>query len=98
MATNRNRKTARRTPRGTNAAGIQKQINTDYEYLVKDYQKLFLELWQRPVTKFVLGGVALGAVFGILKKYPEVNTFVSENVESIRTKIDGVIHSRDELA
>lgn len=96
MATTRNRRTARLTKRGTNAGGIQKQINQDYVNIIRDYRKLGVELLRKPVTRYVLGGVALTALVPfVLRMFrnEEVQTFVRDNVESIRTRIDGVIHS-----
>lgn len=69
MATTR--RVARNTQKGTNAMGIQKKINEDYAILWRDYQKLFVELWRKPMTKFVLGGFALSAVVPFLLKDQE---------------------------
>lgn len=71
MASNRNRRSARNTPTGENAAGIQKKINQDYAILFKDYKKLFTELWRKPMTKVILGGFALSAVVPFFLKEQE---------------------------
>jgi len=98
MATNRNRRSARVTRTGTNAGGIQRQINQDYVNLIRDYKKLGVELFRRPMTRYILGGVALTvAVPYILRmlRNEEVVTFVRDNVDNIRTRIDGYIHTAD---
>jgi hypothetical protein len=96
MASNRNRRSARVTKTGSNAAGIQRQINQDYVNIIRDYRKLGVELFRKPMTRYVLGGVALTALVPyVLRMFrnEEVQTFVRDNVEGIRTRIDGVIHS-----
>ncbi len=92
MATTRNRRTAR----AKSVMGVQKQINTDFEYLMRDYVKLGSALLRRPIARYVLGGVALTVVSPfILRMFrrPEVQTFITDNVEGIRSRIDGMIHS-----
>lgn len=94
MATNRRRKT--RT--GSNLGGIQRQINRDYMNFIRDYRKLGVELFRRPMTRYILGGVALTvAVPYVLRmlRNEEVVTFVRDNVDNIRTRIDGYIHTAD---
>jgi cytochrome c biogenesis factor len=95
MASN-NRRTPRNTKTGSSAMGIQRKINRDYATLARDYGKLAVELWQKPVTKFVLAGVAIGAVVSLARKNPQISSFVSENVGALRTRIDDVIHSGEE--
>lgn len=92
MATTRNRRTAR----AKSVVGVQKQINTDFEYLMRDYVKLGSALLRRPIARYILGGVALTVVSPfILRMFrrPEVQTFITDNVEGIRSRIDGMIHS-----
>lgn len=99
MAARRNRRTARLTRTGSNAAGIQKQINQDYMDLVRDYGKLGVELMRKPMTRYILGGVALTALVPYVLRFfrdPEVQTFVRDNVDTIRTRIDGIIHSGED--
>ncbi len=94
MATTRNRRTARTK----SIVGVQKQINTDYEYLIRDYAKLGAALMRRPLTRFILGGVALTVISPyILRMFrsDEVQTFVRDNVEGIRSRVDGFMHSSD---
>jgi hypothetical protein len=64
MATNStlNKKSVRNTLNGQNAMGIQRKINDDYAELLKDYGKLFVELWRKPMTKYILGGLALSVI------------------------------------
>lgn len=88
MAANRNRRTARKTTSGSNATGIQKQINTDYEYLLRDYKNLGLELWKKPITKFIVSGFSLGIVVSLLGKYTNVNDFASDKLRLIKNKFD----------
>jgi hypothetical protein len=98
MAATRNRRTARVTKRGTNAGGIQRQINQDYANIIRDYRKLGVELFRKPVTRYILGGVALTALVPFVMnmfRNEEVQTFVRDNVEGIRTRIDGMIHTAD---
>ncbi len=95
MATTRNRRVTRRT----SAMGIQRQINTDYAALVRDYGKLGAKLLSKPLTRYVLGGVALTVLSPfVLRMFrnPEVQTFITDNVEGIRSRIDGMIHSGEE--
>jgi len=69
MATTRSvRQNVRNTKTGANAKNIQKAINNDFAILLRDYKKLGLELWQFPITKFIVGGAALGALAPILMK------------------------------
>ncbi len=78
--------------------GIQKQINQDYKYLAKDYGMLGSELLKRPVTRYILGGVALMTLAPFVMRFfrrEEVQTFFRDNVQGIRSRIDDVIHSRD---
>ncbi len=96
MASTRNRRTARVTKTGRNAGGIQRQINQDYVNIIRDYRKLGVELFRKPMTRYVLGGIALTALvpFALrMFRNEEVQTFVRDNVEEIRTRIDGMIHS-----
>lgn len=71
------RRNARVTRTGSNAMGIQKKINEDYEILAKDYGKLFVELWRIPLTKYLLGGLALGALVPLLKNEKVIDFFKS---------------------
>jgi hypothetical protein len=91
MAAIRNRKTAKRTSAGRNAIGVQKQINTDYEYLLRDYKNLALELWKKPLVKVIVGGFSLGAVVSLLNKYTNVNDFASDKLRLIKNKFDEVL-------
>jgi hypothetical protein len=97
MASTRTRRTSTRATRtGSNALRVQKQINQDYVNLIRDYRKLGVALFRKPMTRYVLGGVAITAlvpVFLRMFRNEEVQTFVRDNVEEIRTRIDGVIHS-----
>lgn len=95
MAANRNRKTAKRTPKGSNAIGMQKQINTDYEYLLRDYKNLGLELWRKPIVKFIVGGFSLGAVVSLLGKYTTVNDFASDKLRLIKNKFDDALDTAE---
>ena len=95
MATTRNRRSARVTSR-TSAMKIQKRINRDYAQLARDYGKLGVKLFRKPATPFVLGGVALTVLAPYIMRMfrnPEVQTFITDNVEGIRSRIDGMIHS-----
>ena len=68
MASNRTRRSARVTPTGKNALGIQKMINQDYVQLGRDYKKLFVELWNNPTARWILGGVVLTSVIPFVIK------------------------------
>jgi hypothetical protein len=68
MASNRNKRPVRNTKTGANAMQIQRKINMDYVDLAKDYKKLGLELWQMPLTKFIVGGAVLGALIPVFMK------------------------------
>lgn len=82
--------------KGSNAMPIQRTINSDYKNLAMDYKKLFVELWRMPATKYILGGVALVGFMPVLmrglRKFPQVNTVVHENMDKVLNKIDGVVH------
>lgn len=96
MAANRNRRSARVTRTGSNVMGIQRQINQDYKYLVTDYGRLGIELMRKPLARYILGGVALAALAPVVMRFfrqEEVQSFVRDNVEGIRSRIEGVIHS-----
>lgn len=97
MATTRTPRSPRNTRTGSNAMNIQRKINSDYAELARDYRKLAVELWQLPVTKFVVAGAALGAVAAVFKRYPELNTYVSEGVDGLKTKIQDVVSSGEDL-
>ncbi len=88
MATTRSvRRNVRNTKTGANAKNIQKAINSDYAILLRDYKKLGLELWQLPVTKFIVGGAALGALAPML-----VKVFRDYDMDEIREKIVDFVH------
>ncbi len=95
MATTRNRRTARKTSTGSNAIGIQKQINTDYAYLLRDYKDLSLELWKKPITKFIVSGFSLGIVVSLLGKYTNVNDFASDKLRLIKSKFDDTLDTAE---
>lgn len=83
MATTRSsRRNVRNTKTGANALNIQKAINDDFAILLRDYKKLGLELWQFPVTKFIVGGAALGALTPLL-----VKVFRDYDMDEIKEKI-----------
>lgn len=98
MASNRTRRSARNTKTGSNVVGIQKKINTDYETLFRDYKKLTREVLEIPATRYILGGVAIVSLIPfamrLFRRYPEINTFVSDNLDSVVSKVDGIIGSR----
>lgn len=68
----------------SNALGLQK--------------KLRIKPLRKPLTPYILGGVALTVlvpyILRILKR-EDVVTFVRDNVDNIRTRIDGYIHTGD---
>ena len=90
MASNRNKRPVRNTRTGSNAMKIQRKINMDYVDLVEDYRKLGLELWRKPVTKFIVGGVALGAlvpfVMKIMKNYDIDTDVIKEKWDDLVSK------------
>jgi hypothetical protein len=110
MATTRktSRRVSRNTKTGSNVSGIQKTINRDYGLLARDYKKLFVELFRKPVTRYVLGGVAVTALAPVLfrniRRIPMVDSFLSENMENldldgIRSKVTDTISSfRSEIS
>lgn len=87
MASNRNKRPVRNTKTGVNAMKIQRKINMDYADLWVDYKKLGLELWQKPVVKFIVGGAALGALTPVLMK-----VWKDYDIDTIKSKIDEFIH------
>lgn len=97
MATTRRPRTPRNTRTGSNAMEIQRKINSDYGELARDYKKLAVELWKLPVTKFIFTGAALGAVAAVFRRYPELNSYVSEGVETIKSKVNETLSSGEDL-
>ena len=100
MATTRTRskRSARVTRTGSNVAGIQRQINQDYVNIIRDYRKLGVELFRKPMARYILGGVALTVAVPYLLRMlrrEDVVTFVRDNVDNIRTRVDGYIHSAE---
>ena len=99
MATTRNRRTARVTKTGRNAMGIQRQINQDYKSLVEDYGRLGVELMRKPIARYILGGVAIATLAPFVVRLfqnTEVQTFVRDNVEGIRSRIEGVVQTGED--
>ena len=94
------RRIARNTSRGTNAVGIQRKINTDYVVLARDYGKLFTEIWRKPVTKYFLGGVALGVLaplaFRAYGRDMEIRSFIRDNFDELKIRVEGFLPNRDE--
>lgn len=91
MASNRNKRPVRNTRTGSNAMKIQRKINMDYVDLVRDYKKLGLELWQKPVTKFIVGGAALGALVPVLMK-----VFEEYDVDTIKDKWNDLVRKGED--
>lgn len=63
---------------------------------IRGYQGRAVQLLELPTTRFILGGVALAALAPVVMRFfrqEEVQTFVRDNVEGIRSRIEGVIHS-----
>jgi hypothetical protein len=79
--------------------GIQKQINRDYSVLVRDYGRLGVELMRKPIARYILGGVAIATLAPFVARLfrnPEVQTFVRDNVEGIRSRIEGVVQTGED--
>lgn len=104
MATTRktSRRSTRNTQTGSNASGIQKTINRDYELLARDYKKLFVELYRKPAFRYILGGVAVVAAAPMLlrniRRIGMVDTFLADNVdnlnlEELRGRVTSTINS-----
>ena len=92
MAISSNRRNSRVTKEGSSALGIQRKINSDYEALARDYQKLLIEVWHMPMAKYVLSGLALAAI------YPFASRYFSENPE-LRNRLGKFIPGfEDELS
>lgn len=96
----RTRRAVQTTKHGSNALNIQRTINRDYSLLLRDYSKLFTEIWRKPVTKYILGGVAFTALVPVLlrnvRRIPAVETFMADNVDNlnldeIRSKVTSTI-------
>jgi hypothetical protein len=100
MTTKKDKKRSRTAREALDVMGIQRRIDTDYAQLVRDYGKMGSKLMKRPVTRIFLGGIALSVIAPYilrLLRNPEVQTFVRDNVEHIRSRVDGLIHSSSEL-
>ncbi len=93
MATTRTaRRNVRNTKTGSNAMNIQKTINEDFALLWRDYGKLGVELWRMPLTKFIVGGAAIGALVPVLMK-----VFDGEyDLDTIKGKITDFVHTAKE--
>lgn len=89
------RKTTRRTTavtgRNPGPVSVQRKINQDYSILVKDYGKLFSEIWKKPVTKYILGGIALTSMIPLaMKFYRSSDVFKKEtNLDGDASRVDG---------
>lgn len=94
---NRRVRNARSTSAAAHPVAVQRKINRDYGILFQDYGRLALALWRRPATKYILGGAALATLlpFAIrsIGGFSEVNTFVIDNVNGIKRRVDEVLHS-----
>ena len=87
MAVAKNRRTARLPKTGTftgmNATNIQRRV---------------LKFLRKPMARYILGGVAVTALAPVIMRIfrnEDVKSFVSDNVDTIRTRIDGYIHSAE---
>ncbi len=61
-----------------------------------DYLKRGKGLLRRPVTQLILGGVAITVIAPYIMRMfrnPEIQTFVRDNVDGLRTRVDGLMHS-----
>lgn len=96
MASKRQRGTARNTYNGSNAMGIQKQINQDYVDLGRDYKKLFIEIWRIPATKYVLGGAAVAALIPFAMKAFGEDSQVTTYIRGVFNKADDTFDSLNE--
>ena len=86
--------TARRTAAKRRTASRQSNLSS----VIRGYQGRATQLLGMPVTRFILGGVALTVVAPYILRMlrnEDVTTFVRDNVDNIRTRIDGYIHSAD---
>lgn len=89
MATTKTtRRNVRNTRTGSNAMNFQKMINEDFALLWKDYGKLGVELWRMPLTKFIVGGAAIGALVPVLMK-----VFDEYDMDTIKEKITDFVHT-----
>lgn len=71
-------------------------MERNYQAILNEYQKLTLELWRIPTTRYFLGGVALAAavpiILRVLKNYPEVDDFIRENLDEALEKVEDITH------
>ncbi len=66
---------------------------------IRHYRKMGMKLLKRPATPYILGGVAVTVLAPMIMRLfrnEDVTTFVRDNVDTIRTRIDGFIHSGEE--
>lgn len=86
------------TARKTTAKRRTARKQSDIASVLRGYQGRATQLLSMPVTRFILGGVALTVaapyILRILRS-EDVTTFVRDNVDNIRTRVDGYIHSSD---
>jgi hypothetical protein len=70
----------------------------DRGHALSYYQLRVLEFWNRPATKYVLGGIAAAAVipplFRALKRNEKVSEFIEGNMEAATEKFEEV---RDQI-
>lgn len=88
-----------RTRKAVAATRTSARRNTGISRVFRGYQGRAIQLLDLPATRYILGGVALAALAPVVMRFfrqDEVQTFVRDNVEGIRSRIDGMIHSGEE--
>ena len=66
--------------------------------LVKDYEKLAIELWKKPATRYVLGGAEIAILVPFaMRMFPRFNTLIRDNMDTASDKwdeVEGMISER----
>ncbi len=88
------RKTLQRTKSTPNIVKTQEKINRDYRMLFRDYGRLSLRIWEKPVTRYIVGGAALAALFPIGKRamsfYPRFAEFFRGSLDEVESRLSGL--------
>ena len=91
--TNKSPRRAKRIEKVLEVPRIQKEINNDYRILARDYRRLALNLWNKPATRYVLGGVAAAALvpvaMRVYRRYPGISTFFTDSLDVVERKFSG---------
>ena len=53
--------------------------------------KMFADLWAKPATKYVVGGIGIAVVtklaMTVYNRYPVISDFIQENLDTVESKL-----------